>query len=286
MPAESGESQMQHDHTDTVDRASRQEAYDQAALLRYYEQTMYDPLIREFTGGSDFHNFGYWDTQTGNHRQACENLMEKLLGLLPQPVGTILDVACGKGATTKFLLRHYRPAAITAIDLSAKLLATARANAPGCTFLPMDAGRLAFREATFDTVIYVEAASHFTSRDEFLGEVRRVIKPGGWLLLTDTLISTAAAQRRIGRTLASQVDTPAAYRACLRRAGFGQITVVDATGPCWQGLYWGAVRFAHGKLLAQEIDLPALERFLEPTYQRVPDLEYYLLAAAQKSLKE
>ncbi len=153
---------------------------------------------------------------------------------------------------------------------------------PDCNFLQMDATSLGFAESTFASVVCVEAAFYFRSREAFLREVHRVLKPGGWLVLTDTLVTEEAARRRIGRTTANQLEDPPAYRTALASAGFGKVSVVDATKQCWKGLYWWTVRFIHAKLLAREIKRAELQRFMEPTYQRVPDLTYYLLAAAQR----
>ncbi len=41
--------------------------------------------------------------------------MEKLMAFIPEKNGTILDVACGKGATTRYLLKYYTPENVTGI---------------------------------------------------------------------------------------------------------------------------------------------------------------------------
>jgi 16S rRNA G1207 methylase RsmC len=45
---------------------------------------------------------------TYNQRQASENLVDVLLSFMPDSTGKILDVACGTGASTQRLLRHYK----------------------------------------------------------------------------------------------------------------------------------------------------------------------------------
>jgi len=263
------------------DNAAR-DAFDPKALVSYYEQSMYDPLIREYMGHGDFHNFGYWDTETRSHEAASEDLMEALLDLVPCKQGKILDVACGKGATTRYLLKYYAAQDVTGINVSDKQLETAKQNAPGCTFLWMDASDLRFPAGSFDTVICVEAAFHFDTREVFLREAHRVLRQDGWLVLSDILVTREAERRRIGRTERNYVADPEAYRALLERTGFTRIRVIDATVPCWHGLYHSVVTFGHQKFLAKEIELAELERLLDPTYHRVPDLTYYLMAAAQK----
>lgn len=258
------------------------DTFDQASFVRHYERSMYHPLVREYVGHSGFHNFGYWDETTRCHRQACENLMEKLLGFLPQKQGTILDAACGMGATTRYLLTYYSPADVVGVDLSEKQLETARSNAPGCRFRRMDAVDLDFENHTFDAVICVEAAFHFDTRERFLHEVRRVLKPGGHLVLTDVLVTREAERRRIGRTERNYVENPAAYADVLRRAGLSQVNVVDATEACWRAFFRDTIAYGHRKFLAREIGITELEALLEPTYGRVPDLQYYVLAKARR----
>lgn len=51
-------------------------------------------------------------------REACEELMEQLLGRIEDKSGNILDVACGKGGTTRHLLKYYTPENVTAINIS------------------------------------------------------------------------------------------------------------------------------------------------------------------------
>src|SRR5688572_27670431 len=147
-------------------------------IRSHYEQWMSEDSLLgpqgEYFEGSCFANYGYWETDTKGAREACENLMEKLLAMVPDKSGTILDVACGVGAATRHLLRHYAPERITAVDFAEKNLETARRFTPGCTFRQMDATRLDFPSETFDTVICVEAAFHFQPRSRFLQEAWRV----------------------------------------------------------------------------------------------------------------
>src|SRR5262249_40919608 len=155
---------------------------------------MYDPFAEEFYGGSDFTNFGYWEPHIRTQKEACENLMEHLLEGIPGKKGSILDVACGKGATTRYLLTYYRPDKVVAINISDKQLENARKNAPGVTFKKMSATELDFDDNSFDNIICVEAAFHFESREDFLKEALRILKPGGRLILSDVLFRTRQAR--------------------------------------------------------------------------------------------
>lgn len=253
-----------------------------------YDQSMGGPLARRYYGDSGFFNYGYWTPTTTSQREASENLVEKLLSYLPTKQGTILDVACGLGATTRHLLRYYPASAVTGINISEAQLAQARQRAPGCTFLLMDAVNLQFPDATFDAVICVEAAFHFNTRDQFLREAYRVLKPGGWLTLSDILSPqpTSRTQRRLHRVEANYVPDLDTYRQRLVAAGFAQPQVVDATEACWGGFKrhlqrWPREERAAGQLSWSEAWRARLGfRMVIATRQRA--LRYYVLAAAQK----
>jgi MPBQ/MSBQ methyltransferase len=63
----------------------------------------------------------------------------------------------------------------------------------------MDATKLDFPDNHFDAVVCVEAACHFDTRDKFLKEAYRVLKPGGSLALSDMLFHNAIANALSGR---------------------------------------------------------------------------------------
>jgi ubiquinone/menaquinone biosynthesis C-methylase UbiE len=101
----------------------------------------------------------------------------------------ILDAGCGTGLLTLALLRTLaRPAHITAIDLSASSLQKARQAVaqvlPGrqhrVRFLQANLLSLPFADETFD-FIATSGALEYVALREGLGELARVLKPGGYL---------------------------------------------------------------------------------------------------------
>ena len=110
----------------------------------------------------------------------------------PLPVfreARILDGGCGTGTLTLALLRNLKvPAKITAVDLSASSMATAKKyvarNHPGEPPVRFTQGNilaLPFSDDSFDLVV-TSGVLEYVPLDEGLSELARVIAPGGHLL--------------------------------------------------------------------------------------------------------
>ena len=106
--------------------------------------------------------------------------------LLSQAEGDVLEIAAGTGKN----LRHY-PAAcnLTTIDLSEGMMGLARKKASdlGLTvdFQCMDAEELSFEDDSFDTVVDTLSTCTFVDPVKALGEMARVCKPTGKILLLE-----------------------------------------------------------------------------------------------------
>ena len=73
------------------------------------------------------------------------------------------------------------------IILDPTTVARCRENAPGCTFPLMSTTDLKFPDNSFDNISCVEAAFHFVTREKFLKEAFRMLKPRGQIVLPDVL---------------------------------------------------------------------------------------------------
>jgi ubiquinone/menaquinone biosynthesis C-methylase UbiE len=91
-----------------------------------------------------------------------------------------LDVATGTGLGAKALLEVC--GSVTGCDISKEMLEFARATAPAATLLESPAETLPFPDASFD-VITTFLAFHWFDKPRFLQEAKRVLEPGGHLMI-------------------------------------------------------------------------------------------------------
>ena len=251
-------------------------------INQVYDDRMYAGLAEDYYGHSDFFNFGFWYHDTVTQKDASENLMEALISYIPNKTGRILDVACGKGATTRHLLRYYPAANVTGINISEKQLESCRRNAPGCSFISMDATDLLFADESFDAVICVESAFHFNTRARFFREAHRVLKPGGRLVLSDILVGPVSERVSPIRVAENYVANLEAYRATLVAAGFKHAAAFDVTAECKEAFYRNLGHFLDMTYGRKGIDQRSYIRIVDSSSWGSAAIRTYLLAWAGK----
>lgn len=144
-------------------------------------------------------HWGYWENPSSatltpeDFLKASDQLTQKLLDLAEPKAGQrILDVGCGYGGTIALLNETKRDLTMTGLNIDARQVERARKlvqphaqNGNKIDFVVGNACALPFPDNSFDTVLAVECIFHFPSRIDFLKEARRVLKPGGKLVLSD-----------------------------------------------------------------------------------------------------
>lgn len=102
--------------------------------------------------------------------------------------GQLLDIACGPGTFIGMLDHPGSALEATGVDIAGPQIAYATKYyaAPGKRFLKIQPGVLPFPDNIFDAVTMIELIEHLTMEQthELLAEARRVLKPGGLLVLS------------------------------------------------------------------------------------------------------
>ena len=119
--------------------------------------------------------------------RSCIELYNLVAGAVNLAGGDLLEVGSGRGGGASFIVRHLRPRRMVGVDVSPKAVALCRARhaLPGLSFEVGDAEQLRFAAASFDAVLNIESSHCYGNRDAFLGEVWRVLRPGGYFLYAD-----------------------------------------------------------------------------------------------------
>ena len=118
------------------------------------------------------------------------------------PIGSLLDIGCGRGQILKLLASRATRAVGVDIDEKARTLARAElmvAGVSGCSLRKGDMYRLPFDDHEFDTIILDDVLTTAELPIRVLIEARRLLKPGGRILL---LLSIDGKGEEPGKTLA------------------------------------------------------------------------------------
>jgi len=174
-----------------------------------------------------------WDSPSGRRRAARRSEIFARHGGL-RPGQRALEVGCGTGI---FLEAAATTGAdIVALDLSADLLAQARARVAAAGKVRLSLGnaeQMPFREGSFDAV-YGSSILHHLNIDAALAEVHRVLRPGGRIVFAEPNILNpqVAVMFHLGLTKKYFGVSPdemafSRFRAAraLRSAGFTEIAV-------------------------------------------------------------
>lgn len=102
---------------------------------------------------------------------------DQFLGIVPAPGVLTVDLGCGEGRLTRHLksLGHQ----VIGIDAAPSLVAAARTSDPSMTILQADVAALPMADNCTDLVIAFMSLHDMDAMPEAVGEVARVMKPGG-----------------------------------------------------------------------------------------------------------
>lgn len=103
-----------------------------------------------------------------------------------EPWQSVLDAGCGTGAVLYLLHEKYPDKSYTGIDLSEKMIETAKKkNMDRVTLIQGDCEELPFERGLFDVVICSQSFHHYMRPQMFFDSVSRILKPNGRLILRD-----------------------------------------------------------------------------------------------------
>jgi ubiquinone/menaquinone biosynthesis C-methylase UbiE len=173
-------------------------------------------------------------------RYTAATTRETLARLALRPGERLLDLGCGTGALL-WELAIRGADRLTGVDLSPSMIALACARLPPAVRLAVaDAGSLPFPAASFDVAVSNSSFHFWPQPHRALGELQRVLSPGGRLAITDWCGDYLACRLydRVLRLLDpahQQVLTAAACRRLLDATGWIDVRL-ERYRPTWP---WG-----------------------------------------------
>ncbi|MGY1454693.1 class I SAM-dependent methyltransferase [Streptomyces sp. SS8] len=100
------------------------------------------------------------------------------------PPATVLDVGCGDGSAAAVAARELAGHRIVGVDWSQGALRRAASRIPAVVRGELTDGGLPFADGSADAVLFGEVVEHLVDPDAAMEELRRVLRPGGHLLLS------------------------------------------------------------------------------------------------------
>ena len=177
---------------------------------QYSYNNAHSDLYRYINQWSDMEmylNVGYsrwWQRHntTANHVRLIDRLADYLLKLLNNSPykndNRLVDIASGRGGAAIRAFQKYglRVTGIDFTDYNVKRAVTNARNSgvwPAVHFQMGDAHSLPVANGSVSLVWSIESPAHFRDKPQFLSEVSRILKPGGFFALTELLVKQSIA---------------------------------------------------------------------------------------------
>lgn len=152
------------------------------------DNTQTEKLIREYTALAPSYDQRWSAYLHASFAMTLEQMQD-----LPEQ--RVLDVACGTGQLLEMLAEQSEQSELVGIDRVPAMLEVAKQSlGQRATFLAGEAHHLPFEDAHFQLITSTNALHYFPDAAGALREIRRVISPGGNLIITDWCRNYVAMQ--------------------------------------------------------------------------------------------
>jgi len=144
-----------------------------------------------------FYDYTFGAVSTAGRRHAVD--------MINKSQGRVLEVGVGTGLSLPSYAKHLD---IVGIDIAPEMLEKARqrvasGNLDNVSGLhEMDAGNLAFPDASFDTVVAMYVITVVPNPEQVMRELARVVKPGGQVMLINHFSQTEGVRGFLERRMA------------------------------------------------------------------------------------
>lgn len=207
-------------------------------IVDFYDETAWE--YRVFWSDTNIH-YGFYDDDHTTHRAAMENSNKVYADKLAvDETDTVLDIGTGRGGFPTHVAAE-RGADVHGIDIDPLHVREARANArerdvaESTEFEVGDYHDIPYPDDTFDAVSGIETVCHSDRKERVLEEVRRVLAPGGRLMISDGFMSRTSLTEPEAEKMRTVLDGWAVpdfahvgeFRDLLEDLGFANVSFED-----------------------------------------------------------
>lgn len=163
-------------------------------------------------------------------------VLDEFISLFPDPSPSILDIACGPGNLTRYLLDRLPTARISGTDLAPAMIDLAKVNCPEAHFQVMDCRQLHQLNQCFDAVIAGFCLPYLNPEEagQLIRDISELLNEGGLLYLS----TIEGARERSGPQKGSTGDEVYQYYyttedmvAWMKQYGFRLIRIESTVVP-------------------------------------------------------
>ena len=146
------------------------------------EQQYKSLTIKEFTKAAEI----YESENAGIYEMCREDYPYISNELEKESYTDLLDCGCGTGPMISLLYEKDPTKNYTGIDITPKMIEVAKAKGlKGVKWIVGDCEDLPFEDSSFDVIICSNSFHHYPNPQRFFDSAKRVLKPGGRLILQD-----------------------------------------------------------------------------------------------------
>ena len=177
-------------------------------------------------------HYGYWDEKVNSFPQSLLRMNEVIMEAAKiKSTDKVLDAGCGVGGSSIFLA-SVLGCNVTGITLSERQVQQASTHAKqkglekNVAFKVMDYCNTSFPDASFDVLWGCESICYADSKEQFIKEAFRLLKPGGRLVVADGFVSAfenndnPIIRQWLDGWQVNYLETPGRFESFMKQAGF------------------------------------------------------------------